>query len=83
MSIRGVKTITRTVTVSDLTPEEMASIFAEWFADQQAAFFNALAVESKDWPGCGIDGQMYAVTEYLDEGGRKVVNAIIDNCGPK
>lgn len=80
MSIRDVKKITRTVTVSDLTPKEMASIFAEWFDDKQAAFFNALAVESKNWPGGGFGGQMYAMSGYLDEGGRRIVDDIIDNC---
>lgn len=80
MAFRDVKTVTRTITISDITPEEMASIFGDWFADQQGAFFNALAIESKDWPGCGFAGQSYAITQHLDEGGRKIVDDIIDNC---
>lgn len=80
MSLRDVKTITRTVTISDLTPQEMASIFADWFDDEQAEFFDALHEESKDWPGCGFGGQAYAFAQKLGPGGRKIVDDIIDNC---
>lgn len=61
MPDRDVKTITRTVTISDLTPEEMASVFAGWHSGRQAAFFNALAAEAKGWPGAGWTGQAGAV----------------------
>ena len=47
------RVVTRTVVVNDLTPEEMAFIFATWFSDKQAAFFAAIHTESADWPGSG------------------------------
>ncbi len=51
------KAVTRTVTVSDLEPHELASIFAAYDDDQQAAFFDAVADEVKDWGGTGWCGQ--------------------------
>lgn len=73
MSVRDVPTVTRTVTISDMTPAEMASIFASWFDDQQAAFFAALVEESKDWPGSQFEGQAYAIVQKLDRDGMKIV----------
>lgn len=80
MAENAVKTVTRTVTVSDLTPAEMASIFAGWYDDQQAAFFDALAAETKDWPGCGWAGQAYAFGQKLGNDGRMIMDTLIDNC---
>lgn len=80
MSDRTVNTVTRTVTISDLTPAEMASIFASWFDDQQAQFFDALADETKDWPGCGWSGQAYCIAQKLGPKGRRIMNDMIDNC---
>lgn len=51
------KAITRTVTVSDLEPTELASIFAAYDDNQQAAFFDAVADEVKEWGGNGWCGQ--------------------------
>jgi hypothetical protein len=47
------QSVTRTITVSDLTPQELASIFANYSCDEQAAFFDALVEEGRDWPGTG------------------------------
>lgn len=76
--MRDVKTVTRTVTISDLTPAEMASIFAGWFDTDQAAFFDALAAETADWPGCGWGGQAYELCTKLGEPGTRMVADLSD-----
>lgn len=56
--------ITRTITLSDLEPQELASIFAQYDSEKQAAFFAALVVEGADWPSTGWCGQsLYMVSE--------------------
>ena len=79
MADKTVNTVTRTVTISDLTPEEMASIFAAWDDHQQGAFFNALHVEAKDWPLGGWNGQFWHVVKHLDANGREVVGDLVEN----
>lgn len=57
MSERHASAITRTVTVSDLTPTEVASIFAQWNDTEQARFFEALVEDGKSFEGTGWCGQ--------------------------
>lgn len=76
---RTIKTITRTVTLSDLTPVELASIFAAYDDGQQAAFFNALAAETGDWPGTGWEGQCYHICKNLSPDGQRIVADLADN----
>lgn len=65
--------ITRTVTLSDLTPAELASIFAAFDDHHQAAFFDALADEVKDWPGTGWSMQCCYFVPKLGDRGRAVL----------
>jgi hypothetical protein len=53
MAEKKVLSRTLTFTVSDLSPAEMASVFAGWDDGQQAAFFHALHEEAQSWPGGG------------------------------
>lgn len=73
--------VTRTLEIDDMTPQELASIFARWFADEQAAFFSAIAVESKDWPGTGWCQQACAIAEHLDDAGRSVIEKLAGHAG--
>jgi hypothetical protein len=58
--------ITRTVTLSDLTPQEVASIFCEFSNHQQAQFLDAIAAEAESWPGMGWNGQALSIAESDD-----------------
>lgn len=78
MADRAVATVTRTVVVSDLTPAEMASIFAQWDSDQQAAFFDALKAEAADWPGMGWCGQAMSIVDKLGDPGFEIVAKLAD-----
>ena len=67
------KAVTRTVTVSDLSPSELASIFSAYDDNEQAAFFDALAEEVKDWPGSGWCMQCAWFIPKLSKGGKDIV----------
>lgn len=79
MAERTVKTVTRTLTVSDLTPAEMASVFADWSDIDQAEFFHHLRAESRDWPNSGWCGQAYNIVSRLSPDGRAIVEALADH----
>lgn len=73
MAERHKLVVTRTVTLSDLTPAELASIFAGWDDNLQAEFFTHIAEESKDWPGTGWEMQACHIADKLASAGKKVV----------
>ena len=73
MALTAKTAITRTVTISDLTPQEMASIFTGWYDDEQAAFFDAIKAETVGWPGSGWCGQACAIAQHLKPEGRDVI----------
>lgn len=69
-------TLTRTVDLSDLSPEEVAAVFCSWYSEQQAEFFGHIAVRAKTWPGAGLCQQSYYIAENLDDDGRFVIETI-------
>ena len=79
MAERSVQTVTRTVTVSDLTPAEMASIFASWVSTDQAAFFAALREESRDWPNSGWCGQAHYIVTDADTDALFILDKLADH----
>lgn len=68
--------ITRTITLSDLTPAELASIFAAWDNKEQAAFFNALHHEVQVYAGTGWCGQCAWIVDGIDPGGRDIIETL-------
>lgn len=70
------KQVTRTVTVNDLTPEELASLFCQLCNDEQARFLTAVCREAMDWPGTGWDGQAAAIAQKSDAEGRSVIGSL-------
>ena len=65
--------VTRTIELSDLTPQELAELFARMFDDEQAAFFNALKPITDKWPCAGWCQQCSQIVEHLDKGGFEVI----------
>lgn len=59
--------ITRTLTIADITPAELAKVFAAMFADEQAAFFSEVGRIAATWPGAGWCQQSCAISENLDK----------------
>ena len=79
MAERDVQTVTRTITVSDLTPAEMASIFANYDSIQQAAFFAAIRDESRDWPNSGWCGQAHYIVTDANPDAMFVLDKLADH----
>ena len=80
MSAIAKTVVTRTVTLGDLTPEELASIFAAYDSKQQAAFFAAIKAEAaRDWPGFGWEGQAWHIVSDLDADGIEVLTDLAEH----
>ncbi len=74
-------TITRTVVIDDLTPEELAGRFADMGPRQQAKFFAAVAAIADTWSGAGMCMQAYAIADYLDAQGKYAIERLADHAG--
>lgn len=61
--------ITRTVVLDDIAPEELAAVFLDMDAEQQAAFFNAFKAEMDKWPGAGWCQQCCSMSRFLEPSG--------------
>ena len=59
-------TASRTITFDDLTPEELAELFAEMDGQQQSDFFSAVWSLAKKWPGAGWCQQSYTIARLAD-----------------
>ncbi|HEX8414756.1 MAG TPA: hypothetical protein VF637_12850 [Sphingomicrobium sp.] len=68
--------VTRTIKVDDLSPEELAAVFVGYFDAQQAEFFNEVYRLSRAWSGTGWCGQACSIAPLLDAGGRSVVTTL-------
>ena len=67
--------ITRMVSL-DLTPAELAQVLAEMPSEEQAEFFNELAIATSDYGGLGWCGQCAYIVEDLTDSGRRVIETI-------
>jgi hypothetical protein len=71
--------LTRTVEIEDITPDELAAVFCEFFAEEQARFFKAIAEEARNWPNSGWCGQACAIAKNIQPEALEVVKAIVDH----
>lgn len=71
-------TVTRTIALDDLHPGELAEIFANYASDDQARFFNTLAIKVKDWPGTGWCMQSSEIAPKLTHDGKAVVTKLAE-----
>lgn len=65
--------VTRTLTIDDLTPSELATLFTDMDDYRQAEFFAAIAPIAREWSGAGWCQQSCSIAQRLDDTGRKVV----------
>ncbi len=68
--------VTRTIALDDLTPDELASIWAHWDNEKQAEFLSAAWREGATWPGAGWCQQACSIVEKVDDDGGKLIDAI-------
>lgn len=73
--------ITRTVTVADLTPAELAEAFTEMSSEDQASFFAEVGRIALTWPGAGMCMQALHISEHLDADSRYVIERLADHAG--
>ena len=66
-------TVTRTLTISDVTPEELATVFAKMWAEEQAEFFAKVWLIAREWPGAGWCQQCSAIAPLLDQNGKDCI----------
>jgi hypothetical protein len=74
-------TITRTIEIKNITPEELAAVFCEMWAEEQAAFFGHVADIAKTWPGAGMCQQSHAIAAHLTSDGRYAIERLADHAG--
>jgi hypothetical protein len=72
-------TITRTFAIVDLSPDELAAVFAGWGAGKQAAFFDSVGRIAETWPGAGMCMQALHIAAGLTPTGRYVIERIADH----
>lgn len=69
--------VSRTLEIKDLTPQELAELFCEMWAEEQAEFFAAIWRNAKDWDGAGWCQQSCAILkEASKHDGRDAFEAI-------
>ena len=59
--------IHRTFAISNITAEELATIFANMPDEDQAIFFSKVGEIAATWPGAGWCRQCCAISEHLDK----------------
>lgn len=69
--------ITRTFEIADITPEELAQVFAGMYADEQARFFAAIKPIAAQWPGAGWCQQSHGIARNLNADGRFVIDTLV------
>ena len=67
--------IARTINVAPMTSEEVAAAWCDMDSDQQAEFFEHVARFTSEWPGGGLETQMWHVARsgFLTDKGRRVM----------
>lgn len=72
--------ITRTFEIDDLAPAEAAKVFADWFGEQQAAFFDDIAAQIENWraPWCF---QCAAIEPHLTDRARTLIRTLAEYAG--
>lgn len=70
--------VTRTIQFEDLTPRELAELFAEMNGDKQAQFFAAIWDIAKEWSGAGWCKQSHEIAQCADvnDGARQAITTL-------
>lgn len=66
-------TLTRTIEIDGITPKELATVFAGYFAEQQAEFFDELYLIARGWPGAGWCFQSCNIVPHMTADARSAI----------
>lgn len=69
-------TITRNITVDDISPAELAALFCDYGDQEQADFFAAIKPITDKWPGAGLCSQSNWICRLLNDDGRFVLSTL-------
>ncbi len=74
-------TVSRTITLDDLRPDELADLFCEMNSSGQAEFFNNISVIARDWPGAGWCQQACDIVRSRDltDAGRRAIGSLAEH----
>lgn len=59
--------IKRTIVLNDLSAAELATLFCNLYADEQATFFSEVGKIAATWPGAGWCQQSCGISQHLDK----------------
>jgi len=71
--------VTRTVAINDLTPQELAHLFTGMDSVNQARFFANIWTIAKAWPGAGWCQQSCAIIEKADADARSAIKSLAEH----
>lgn len=77
----GLGRITRSIVIDDLTPAEIAQLFAGQDSGGQAEFFTELAKITAGWPGAGWCMQCAHIKDLMTPEGRQIVTTLAEHIG--
>ena len=72
-------TVTRTINLSELQPEELAELFCELDGEQQANFFTEIHRIAAFWPGAGWCQQSHDIAQNSDRKAKEVVITLAEH----
>jgi hypothetical protein len=75
--------VTRTIQIDDLTPQELAALFAGMSNRQQAEVFSEIWRIAKEWPGAGWCRQSCDIVDVLDKDGRDALETLAAHLLPE
>jgi len=71
--------ITRTIELKDLLPAEIAELFCEMDAEQQAEFFANIQRLAAEWPGAGWCQQSHDIAKAVNPAAREVITKLAEH----
>jgi hypothetical protein len=73
-------TVTRTISLDNITPAELADLFANGLNnEQQAEFFDVVGAIAKAWPGAGWCTQACAISAELTPLARETIATLAEH----
>ena len=68
--------VNRTISFDDLTPEELAELFAAMDGQEQSDFFAAVWSLAKKWPGAGWCQQSHEIARLADNNAIQTIRTL-------
>ena len=70
--------VERSINLGDITSDELAELFCNKFGNEQAEFFNHIALIVRNWNGPGWMAQAVDIAKHLDSDAVRVITQLAD-----